>query len=196
MTRILLQATLFLAISAAAGLIGNWLHPGGLDLGRDYFLADRVETAPDEPGPDEPRTNGSGAGTDDPAFGFQQVGIEDAKTWWEHSWSEDTGQWNEANGIFFLDARRKKSFDTRHIPGAFLADPWDREKEDIIDADLAERLRQAMAVIVYCNGGDCDDSKTVAVKLKFTHQVPEELISIYTGGFEEWRAAGLPTTEG
>ncbi|MBC8327877.1 MAG: hypothetical protein ISR76_01050 [Planctomycetes bacterium] len=178
MSHILLQAVLFLALAALAGVAGNAVHPGGLDLCREYFLADQPPGPPDD-----------GGGPPSP---WQMIQLPEAQAWWESSWRPDSGSWDSDNGIYFLDARRRASFDSGHLPGAFLADPWDKEKEDIFDPGFVNELQGAFAVIVYCHGGECDDSKSVAMKLVYTHQIPAELVYIFEGGFEEWQAAGLP----
>ncbi len=186
MKRTITQATLFLIAAAALGLAGNAIHPDGLELGRDYFPVDRLDEAA---GQSDGAENGDEV--PDPRRDFQMMDRATAHDWWQASWDTEAGAWNAANGIFFLDARRPDSYATGHIPGAFLADPYGDEK--IISEELAAKLREeAFAVIIYCNGGDCEDSLTVAFQLKYGHQVPEELIHVYEGGWTDWRGAGLP----
>ena len=53
-------------------------------------------------------------------------------------------------------------------------------------------------MIIYCAGGDCEDSIQLATDLVFTHGLSKEMIAIYEGGYEEWVNAELGTamTEG
>ncbi|RMH03267.1 MAG: rhodanese-like domain-containing protein [Planctomycetota bacterium] len=182
MSRHLLQAFLFLLAGAALGVAGNALHPGGIQLGRtDYFL---------------PAAGGGDAEEgDDLLARIPRIGLEEARALWQESWDADQNRWREEIGIYFLDARRAESYAAGHIPGAFLADPWNKDNEDVIDEDFARRLReQAFLIVVYCNGGECEDSLNVAMKLWLTWQIPVELISVYEGGIGEWKGAGLPVT--
>ena len=49
----------------------------------------------------------------------------------------------------------------------------------------------AEVIVIYCKGGDCEDSELAAVMLGQAG-VPRERIFIYPGGFAEWSAQGLP----
>jgi rhodanese-related sulfurtransferase len=44
-------------------------------------------------------------------------------------------------------------------------------------------------VVVYCEGGDCQSSLDLAKRL---HEAGFRDIRVSTGGWDEWRAAGLP----
>ena len=60
---------------------------------------------------------------------------------------------------------------------------------------LSPRLKAAtdQPIIVYCSGGECHDSRLVAnalLTLGFSD------VRVYTGGWEEWQGAGLPTSAG
>ena len=48
-------------------------------------------------------------------------------------------------------------------------------------------------VIVYCSGGECHDSRLVANAL-LTLGFGD--VRVFAGGWEEWQAAGLPTSTG
>ena len=61
---------------------------------------------------------------------------------------------------------------------------------------MLEELRAADIVVIYCAGGDCEDSIQLATDLVFTHGLTQELIAIYEGGFAEWVNAGLEVREG
>lgn len=176
MPRILLQAVLFLLASLPLGFLANLLHPNGLDPWRDYFpaAADPSEISLVE--------------------GITFLDLASARDYWASSWDAGAGVWNEDNQIYFLDARRRASFKDGHIPGAWLADRY--ASEDYLDVSLIDRLRNAFAIVVYCTGGECEDSIHTATDLKYRWQVPAECILIFEGGIDEWREAGLPIANG
>jgi rhodanese-related sulfurtransferase len=90
--------------------------------------------------------------------------------------------WRKRSAIF-IDAREPDFFEEGHIPGAInvplsqLAHP----------AGLPEN--KAAALIVYCSGGDCEDSRILAKALSAAGY---ESLSVLAGGWDEWTAAGLP----
>lgn len=95
------------------------------------------------------------------------------------------------SGIVILDARREEDWQAGRIPGALCADP--RALERHLTPELAERLRRAVWVVVYCNGGECEDSVELAGLLTSPPwSVDGSLVRIYEGGIEEWRRKGMP----
>jgi rhodanese-related sulfurtransferase len=91
-----------------------------------------------------------------------------------------------------LDARPSVFFENGHVPGAL----------NLARDDFAKDYRRLTGVlqsahdkpiIVYCSGGECHDSKLVAnalLSLGFGN------VSVFTGGWEAWSAAGLPASKG
>ena len=55
--------------------------------------------------------------------------------------------------------------------------------------------RKAEQIVVYCNGGDCDDSETAALLLR-DMGIPNQKLFVYGGGIAEWKANGLPVETG
>ena len=49
--------------------------------------------------------------------------------------------------------------------------------------------------MVYCTGGNCEDSEFATLTLKEAG-VPQERLSIYVGGMTEWVAEGSPVEVG
>lgn len=83
-----------------------------------------------------------------------------------------------------VDARRERDYTAGHIPGAVLCDPYD------LDAHLSEVLGMAMGaerVIVYCNGGACEDSKLLCQELEL-RDIPKEKVYVFHAGWEGWQA--------
>jgi rhodanese-related sulfurtransferase len=53
----------------------------------------------------------------------------------------------------------------------------------------------AEQILVYCNGGACDDSLQTAIFLRDAG-IPRERLFIYAGGIAEWQAKRLPVETG
>ncbi|MBP1627365.1 MAG: rhodanese y domain superfamily protein, partial [Holophagaceae bacterium] len=96
-------------------------------------------------------------------------------------------------GIPFLDARRTEDYQAGHIRGALAMPVW--------EADMDERLTRFDAsghplkspVVLYCSGGDCQDSELLASKLValgYRH------LLIYRGGYPDWATKGRPIHRG
>jgi rhodanese-related sulfurtransferase len=92
----------------------------------------------------------------------------------------------------FIDARNDQHFEEGHIPGAVQFDPY--HVEQYLDA-AAAKANAAEKVIVYCNGGDCEDS-IYACRELLTAGVPYESIYLFEGGWKEWSAAQQPVSPG
>lgn len=88
----------------------------------------------------------------------------------------------------FIDARDDGPFHAGHIPGA--VQYWPYEGEYYIEQALSMAL-PAERVILYCNGGECEDSHFAAQEL-LTNGVSPAQIYIYEGGWEEWSQKGMP----
>jgi rhodanese-related sulfurtransferase len=98
----------------------------------------------------------------------------------------------DGKSTLILDARPSAFFAVGHVPGAL----------NLARDDFARDYRRLGAVmqdahdkpiIVYCSGGDCHDSRLVAnalLTLGFSN------VSVFTGGWEAWSAAGLPVSTG
>ena len=52
-----------------------------------------------------------------------------------------------------------------------------------------------MEIVVYCNGGDCEDSESAALFLLGLGADPER-IRVFTGGITEWTERGMPLEQG
>ncbi len=98
----------------------------------------------------------------------------------------------ESELVIFVDARDASQYEAGHIPGAYLLDPYRPERTL---ASVVAVCATAEQIVVYCPGGDCEDSELVAGLLVFSG-VPESQILIYAGGFEEWIKNGLPVEIG
>jgi len=92
----------------------------------------------------------------------------------------------------FVDARDDHLYKEGHIPGALQCDHWrlDEYIEAVLDAaEMAEKI------IVYCNGGDCEDSIYMCQDLK-AFDISSKRLFLYEGGWNEWEANGQPVATG
>jgi rhodanese-related sulfurtransferase len=53
----------------------------------------------------------------------------------------------------------------------------------------------AQKIVVYCTGGECEDSEFAAIMLRDAG-VPRENLFVYTGGITEWKSQGRPVETG
>jgi rhodanese-related sulfurtransferase len=99
----------------------------------------------------------------------------------------------EYEATLFLDARREEQYAEGHIPGARHFDPFYPER--FLDT-LMPVLASSMMVVVYCAGGECDDSESAALFLLNIGAVQPGQLSIYAGGMHAWTDAQLPVELG
>jgi len=92
----------------------------------------------------------------------------------------------------FVDARDAQHYREGHIPGAWPFDPY--HPEPYFPAVLPP-CQAAEQIVVYCNGGDCDDSESAALLLRDVG-IPVNKLFIYLGGFAEWTTNGQPVEVG
>jgi rhodanese-related sulfurtransferase len=90
----------------------------------------------------------------------------------------------------FVDARDAAFYEEGHIPGAVSLPVQDFE---MVFARLQEQLLAAPRLITYCDGASCEMSVELTEKLLFAGFVQVE---IFTGGMQQWKAAGLPVVFG
>jgi len=107
---------------------------------------------------------------------------------WTEISGEDAARRRESGAIFF-DARRSAEYRSGHIAGARSLSVWEAGVEEGIQKFFGEGHAPGEDIVVYCNGGECEDSHTLAQKLflaGFDH------VSVYKDGFPDWKKRGLP----
>ena len=98
---------------------------------------------------------------------------------------EDAGRlW--AAGVPFLDARRTSAYEEGHVAGARSFSAWESDIDQKIVALLAERDGQ-QPLVIYCSGGDCEDSHLLAQKL-WGAGFNDTLV--YRDGYPDWVKRG------
>jgi rhodanese-related sulfurtransferase len=107
--------------------------------------------------------------------------------------SEDAlAAWNLK--IPFLDARRTQEFEDGHLPGAWSVPAWENGLEGrIIDFEARANPQPRAPIVIYCNGGDCQDSHLLARRLV---ELGYRNLLVYQDGFPDWAAKGRPVAKG
>ncbi len=95
--------------------------------------------------------------------------------------------------MLFLDARRSSVFEEGHVAGARSFPVWESDIEDRVKKLFEEGLDQRAPVVIYCSGGNCEDSHMLAERL---YKVGFDNVLIYKDGFPDWQKRGLPVSKG
>ena len=177
--KVLLEAAIVAVLGVAFAFLANQLSPRGLSPAMNYFPGD-ASAQPPPPSPAELlkeriKTNGL-------QF-LDRAGVE--KLFHDPRRQEDL--------IMFIDARDPDHFEQGHIPGAFEFYPY--HPQDYLEAVLTP-CQIAEQIVVYCTGGDCEDSLSAAIYLRTAAGVSSGKLFIFGGGFTEWEAAKLPVETG
>jgi rhodanese-related sulfurtransferase len=93
--------------------------------------------------------------------------------------------------IVIVDARSDEPYQAGRIPGAIQFDYYRAEY-------YAEAIPRAMAaeqVIIYCNGGSCEDSLLTCQHF-VSLGIPANHLCLFKDGWEAWKTAGLPIETG
>jgi len=99
-------------------------------------------------------------------------------------------------GVLFLDARRTSVYEQGHIPGARPFSVWESDVDEKVNKLYAERSDpkdQNLPIVIYCSGGDCEDSHMLAQKL---WGIQFNNVYVYKDGFPDWQKRGLPIHTG
>jgi rhodanese-related sulfurtransferase len=94
--------------------------------------------------------------------------------------------------IVFVDARDDRHYQEGHIPGAY---QFDHYRAENYLATVLPVCQAAERIVVYCTGGDCEDSEFTAIFLRDVG-IPKEKLFVYGGGMTEWATNGLPVEVG
>lgn len=158
------------------GLAANALSPRGLSLGRDYFPTSQPVA--------------SRASSSHPPTAAQPTTSKHGHALIEHAEAARlfADPKRQHGRILFIDARNADRFAEGHIPGAMR---FDHYRPDETAGEVVGLALIAERVVVYCNGGSCEDSELVANDL-LGFGVPAEKLVIYKGGVAEWLARGMP----
>ena len=195
--RVLLEALVVAAIGLAVALLANMVSPRGLSLTRNYFPSSGTThgkidgIANSNVNAVVPATNGAGQSAREiVAARLKEKGLQPIDGREATQLFRDPQY--ELESIVFIDARDDRHYQEGHIPGAYQFDRYYPEKHlpGVLPACL-----NARNIVVYCTGGNCEDSEFAALTLKEAG-VPGEHLSVYVGGMTEWAASGWPVEVG
>ncbi len=189
------QALVLIVLATGVGLGMNAARERGhIDLSRQYFPP--IPPAP----PADPGPSSTGATSDanaapltgttetqpvPPPSPFEVVNLAAALALFEHP--------NAAVGLHvFVDARDDDHYESGHIPGALQCDHY---RIDQFLPTVVSIAAAAEKVIVYCNGGECEDSLAVCGDL-LQADIPRAKILLFKEGWQAWIQAGLPQAAG
>ena len=96
-------------------------------------------------------------------------------------------------GALFLDARRTSVYREGHIRGARSIAVWEADADDKVKAFYEEGHDPKAPIVVYCSGGDCEDSHQLAQKL---YGAGFDAVFVYRDGFPDWQRRGWPVETG
>jgi len=191
--RTLLEALLVALTGLLVALAANALSPRGIRISRNYF-----PTAPVAPqAAVAATTNAMAAGTNAASIGTAKVierlkakGLEHILTAEAAAFYRDPGY--QVGTILFIDARDDAHYQAGHIPGAHQLFYYRPENHLPVVLPLTQI---AGKIVIYCNGGDCEDSEFTALLLREAGVAPDKL-RVYVGGFMEWKTNNLPVEVG
>ena len=101
-----------------------------------------------------------------------------------------------ARGALFIDARRTSVYEQGHIAGARSMSVWESDVDQKANALYEERndpREQLQPIVIYCSGGDCEDSHMLAQKL---WGLTFNNVYVYKDGFPDWQKRGLAVHTG
>ncbi len=170
----------------------NWVSPRGIRLARDYFpqtaLTNGMVQTTNELAAARPDTTliSNIPALDAVSARLLAKGFQVADTNQVWAWYQDPGRLD--GKIAFIDARNDEEYARGHIPRAYQLDYYRPEK--YLPAVMPAVLG-AEKVVVYCNGGECEDSEFTALLLRQSGLEPGKVF-VFPGGFAAWATSGHP----
>jgi rhodanese-related sulfurtransferase len=187
--RILLEGLVVAVVGAALAFAANALSPRGLQLTRNYFPAPALPLGVTNPAP-------AVAGSPTPSVTqllsarLAAEGLHLADSNLVARLFHDPRR--DQDGVVFVDARDDEHYQEGHIPGAYQLDYY--HPADYL-ATALQVCQIAQQVVVYCNGGNCEDSEFAATLLRDAG-VGKDKLFVYGGGMTEWNTNGWPVELG
>jgi rhodanese-related sulfurtransferase len=99
----------------------------------------------------------------------------------------------QSGAYVFVDARDANNYASGHVPNAYHLDAY-RFSQSL--PEVLPMLQQAFKIVVYCNGGKCEDSKFAAHHLRDEAGINPSFIYVYANGMDEWKKKDLPVETG
>jgi hydroxyacylglutathione hydrolase len=194
--QVLLEGVLVGLLGAAVAFAANALSPQGLKLTNDYFPGAPQVHASARTGANRMAavnvTNSRAFSSEEMLAarlkqnGLQLIGTDEVlKLFHDPRREQDL--------VAFLDARPDNHYQAGHIPGAYQFDHFHPEN---YLATILPVCQAAQQIVVYCHGGECEDSEFAAVMLTRDAGIAKEKLFVYGGGITEWIDRGLPVEIG
>jgi rhodanese-related sulfurtransferase len=96
--------------------------------------------------------------------------------------------------IPFLDARRSEDYQDGHVADAWNVPIWEADAPArITEFEARTNPGPRAPIVIYCAGGDCEDSRLLARKLV---DLGYRNLFIYRDGFPDWVKHGRPQQRG
>jgi rhodanese-related sulfurtransferase len=177
-----------LVVGLGFSLVSNAILPKGITIGTDYFHTepDSTTTPPDLDQETKEQDQEAISITSSPEEHLRQKGLTPINLDQSKALFENEGY--EFGDIIFVDARDRKHYEEGHIPGAYLFNHYWLE-EFVEEVSLASEI--AIQIVVYCNGGQCEDSEFAALDL-IELGIEADKIHVFLGGIQDWRENKLP----
>jgi rhodanese-related sulfurtransferase len=186
------QAAGVLVVGIAFSLLANFVSPRGISLQRDYFPVTQLGKPPvEKPGLAVTNSSVPNSGADQSLFsrlsgkGLGIVSVEEVIQLTKNPLYQQ-------QFLLLVDARDERHYLEGHIPGALQFDRYYPERYLPNVLPIAINAEQ---IVVYCTGGNCEDSEYAAIALTEAG-IPAEKIFVYPGGIAEWRNKALPIEVG
>jgi rhodanese-related sulfurtransferase len=180
MKKVLLQTCVIAAVATWAGVLSAqfWplrakLQPTGNGQNHSQTNGEPSDTGSDSPDP------GSAEPTWPPAAGEVMIDVATAYLAWENGYAE------------FVDARSEEEYERARVMGA-----WNISQADLAHSgapsDFVEFVGKNVPLIIYCEGGDCDTSENVAIRMHDEDEYDYQTVYILKPGIPGWVKAGHP----
>ena len=170
--------------------IANSLSPRGLNLARNYFPTGTNGLVSTPIAPGIPAIGSSGGTNESPEeqaiARLKEKGLEVIRLNEVVQLFHDPRFQQQM--IVFVDARNDEHYREGHIPGAYQLDPY--HPENYLGSVLPA-CQIAQEVVVYCTGGDCEDSEIAAMLLRDAGIAVRKL-RVYVAGITDWKENHLP----
>lgn len=202
---VMLQGIVLVALGTGLGLVDSVLRPIKLDRPAPPPIPTSTQGPATSPKPEVPAP-GPGTSTTNPpaqpapaAPKLTSGGPDKPVKPFDFTPVEKLGQGQvtvlQAKSLFdadaaFIDARRKDDYETLHVARAFRMDAKAFLNGDPVTLGLIERSR---TIVVYCGGGNCDESENVA---RLIANSGYQKVYVMKDGIPGWEAAGYPTETG
>jgi rhodanese-related sulfurtransferase len=182
--RVLLEALLVAAVGAVVAFAANALSPRGLKLTQDYFHGETRPVPRAKAIPIETIASSTNSPADPVVVRLKEKGLQVVNG--EQALELFHEPLYQQGAIIFIDARNDEHYQGGHIPGAYQFDNYHPEN---YMGTIFPLCQSAQKIVVYCTGGNCEDSQFAALTLRDA-QIQNEKLFVYTGGITEWTNRG------